>query len=68
MKVSGRNRLKGEVKKVVLGEVMAKIILQVGDNRITSVITKEAAEEMQIKEGKEMTALIKATEVMLMEE
>ena len=68
MKVSGRNRLKGEVKKIVLGEVMAKIILQVGDNRITSVITKEAAEEMQIKEGKEMTALIKATEVMLMEE
>ena len=68
MKVSGRNRLKGEVKKVVLGEVMAKIILQVGDNRITLVITKEAAEEMQIKEGKKMTALIKATEVMLMEE
>ena len=68
MKVSGRNRLKGEVKKIVLGEVMAKIILQVGDNQITSVITKEAAEEMQIKEGKEMTALIKATEVMLMEE
>ena len=36
--------------------------------RITSVITKEAAEEMGIKEGKEITALIKATEVMLMEE
>ena len=68
MKVSGRNRLKGEVKKVVLGDVMAKVVLQVGDNRITSVITREAAEEMGIKEGKEITALIKSTEVMLMEE
>ena len=68
MKISGRNRLKGEVKKVVLGDVMAKVVLQVGDNRITSVITREAAEEMEIEEGKEITALIKATEVMLIEE
>jgi len=68
MKISGRNRLKGEVKEVVLGDVMAKVVLQVEDNRITSVITREAAEEMQIKEGKEITALIKATEVMLIEE
>jgi len=68
MKISGRNRRKGEVKEVVLGDVMAKVVLQVGDNRITSVVTREAAEEMQIKEGKEITALIKATEVMLMEE
>ena len=68
MKISGRNRLKGEVKKVVLGDVMAKVVLQVGDNRITSVITREAAEEMEIKEWKEITALIKSTEVMLMEE
>ena len=68
MKVSGRNRLKGIVKEVTLGEVMAKVVLQVGDNRITALISKEAVEEMGIKEGKEMTALIKATEVMLMEE
>jgi molybdopterin-binding protein len=68
MKISGRNRLKGVVKEVVLGQVMAKVVVQVGENRITSVITREAAEEMGIKEGKEITALIKATEVMLMEE
>lgn len=67
MKISGRNRLKGVVKEVVLGQVMAKVVVQVGDNRITSIITREAAEEMGIKEGKEITALIKATEVMLME-
>ncbi len=68
MKISGRNKLKGVVKEVVLGQVMAKVVVQVGENRITSVITREAAEEMGIKEGKEITALIKATEVMLMEE
>jgi molybdopterin-binding protein len=49
-------------------EVMARVVLQVGDNQITALISKEAAFEMEIKEGKEMTALIKATEVMLMEE
>ena len=68
MKVSGRNRLKGIVNEVTLGEVMARVVLRVGDNRITALISKEAVEEMEIKEGKEMTALIKATEVMLMEE
>ena len=68
MKVSGRNRLKGTVSEVTPGEVMARVVLQVGDNRITALISKEAVEEMEIKIGKEMTALIKATEVMLMEE
>ena len=68
MKVSGRNRLKGIVKEVTMGEVMAKVVLQVGDNQITALISKEAVEEMEIKGGKEMTALIKATEVILMEE
>lgn len=68
MKVSGRNRLKGTVKEVILGEVMARVILKVGDNQITALITREAVQEMEIKEGKEITALIKATEVMLMEE
>jgi molybdopterin-binding protein len=67
MKISGRNRLKGVVEEVVLGQVMAKVVLQVGANRITSLITRETAEEMEIREGKEITALIKATEVMLME-
>jgi len=68
MKISGRNKLKGTVKEITLGEVMAKVVLQVGDNRITALVSKEAVEEMEIKKGKEMTALIKATEVMLMEE
>ena len=67
MKVSGRNKLKGVVKEVALGEVMAKLVLQCGIPRIISVITREAGEEMGIKEGKEITALIKVTEVMLME-
>lgn len=68
MKISGRNKLKGVVKEVALGQVVAKVVLQVGEHRITSVINREAAEEMGIREGKEITALIKATEVMLMEE
>jgi len=40
IKVRGRNRLKGVVKEVVLGEVMAKAALQLGDNRIFSAPEK----------------------------
>ncbi|MCD4715822.1 MAG: hypothetical protein K8R45_03660 [Desulfobacterales bacterium] len=48
---------------------MAKLILQVvNNNQITEIISKEAAFEMEIHEGKEITAVIKATEVVLMEE
>lgn len=47
---------------------MARLILQVGNNQITAVISKEAAFEMEIHEGMEISALIKVTEVMLMKE
>jgi molybdopterin-binding protein len=57
--------VKGEITEVILGTVTALITLKVGDNVVESVITKRSAEEMGLKKGDKVTAVIKATEVMI---
>ncbi|HEY6851523.1 MAG TPA: TOBE domain-containing protein [Terracidiphilus sp.] len=66
MKISARNQLRGTVEKVELGVVTAKVGVRVGENLIESVITKQSVEDLNIKVGSEVTAIIKSTEVMLM--
>jgi molybdopterin-binding protein len=63
--LSARNHLKGEITEVLLGTVTALITVKVGDNLIESVITKRSAEEMGLKNGDKVIAVIKATEVMI---
>ncbi|HEY8685114.1 MAG TPA: TOBE domain-containing protein, partial [Chloroflexota bacterium] len=62
MRSSARNRLPGTVRSVKLGGIMAQIDIEVGDHRVTGVITREAAEELELKEGDSVVAVIKATE------
>jgi molybdopterin-binding protein len=66
MKISARNQLRGKVEAVVLGVVTAKVALRVGENLIESVITRQSVEDLGIKVGDEVTAVIKSTEIMLM--
>ena len=65
-KISARNQLRGTVEEIVLGTVTAKVTVRVGEYAIESVITKQSVEEMGIKVGDTITALIKSTEVLLM--
>ncbi len=65
MALSARNHLKGEVTDVLLGTVTALITVKVGNNVIESVITKRSAEELKLKKGDKVAAVIKATEVMI---
>jgi molybdopterin-binding protein len=65
MPLSARNHLKGEVTEVVLGTVTALVTLKVGDSVVESVITRHSAEELGLKKGDRVTAIIKATEVMI---
>jgi len=65
MVLSARNQLRGQVKDVKLGTVMAHIVVQVGENEIESVITRRSAEEMNLQVGDSVTAVIKSTEVMI---
>jgi molybdopterin-binding protein len=64
-KVSGRNQLVGRIVEVKFSGLLAKVVLQIGDQKITSIITSEAAREMQLRKGQTAGALIKATEVMI---
>jgi molybdopterin-binding protein len=68
MKLSARNQLAGKVLSVKLGGVMAEVVVAVGDQQIVSVVTRASAEELGIAEGDTVTAVIKATEVLLAKE
>ena len=65
MTLSARNRLVGKVTEIEFGGVVAHVVMRVGDNVIESVITKRSAEEMRLKVGDTVSAVIKSTEVML---
>jgi molybdate transport system regulatory protein len=66
MKISARNRLKGIVKKVEKDEVSAKIKIEIAvPTTITAVITREAVEDLDIRKGDTVEAVIKSTEVMI---
>lgn len=66
MNMSARNKLQGTIKSVQVGAVMAIVKVQVGENIIESAITKDAVEDMGLKAGDKITAVIKSTSVMIM--
>ena len=65
MTLSARNHLKGTIEEIQLGDVLAHITVRVGDSVIESVITRRSAEEMGLTKGDSVTAVVKATEVMI---
>ena len=65
MTLSARNRLRGKVVEIQFGGVIAHVVVRAGKNRIESVITKRSADEMKLKVGDTVSAVIKSTEVML---
>jgi molybdopterin-binding protein len=68
MRLSTRNRLPGTITEVVKGEAAARVSMQVGDNHMVALITRESAEELGLEPGKQVMALVKATDVMVMTE
>ena len=66
MKLSARNMLKGTVKKIIPGAVNSEVIIvTAGGEEIVSVITKESVESLGLEEGKEVYAVVKASNVMI---
>ena len=68
MKLSPRNRLPGTITEVTKGQVAAKVSLRVGDNHMVALLTRESVEELGLEPGQEVTALVKATDVMILSE
>lgn len=65
MKLSARNVLKGKVVEVKKGAVAAQVRVDVGGNVLTSMITVDAVDDLGIKQGDQVSVVIKSTEVML---
>lgn len=66
MKISARNVLKGKIKKIIQGAVNSEVIIEIlGGQEIVSVITKKSVASLGLKEGKEVYAVIKASNVMI---
>lgn len=63
--VSGRNQLVGKIVEVKISGLLAKVVLAIGDQQITSIITADAVREMQLRKGQTAAALMKSTEVMI---
>jgi molybdopterin-binding protein len=65
-KISGRNQLVGRVRSVKFSGLLAQVTLAVGEQQITAIITADAAQEMRLKPGDRVAALVKSTEVMIL--
>jgi molybdopterin-binding protein len=65
MPLSARNQLEGKIVSVTLGDIMAHVVVKVGNSQIESVITRRSAEDLGLKKGDKITVVIKSTEVML---
>src|SRR5580658_5966750 len=65
-RVSGRNQLIGRVTDIRISGLMAQVTLSIGGQKITSIITADAVQEMRLKKGDTAAALIKSTEVMIL--
>jgi molybdopterin-binding protein len=63
--LSARNQFPGTVKSVRLGNVMAEVVVQVGNLEFVSAITRTSAEALQLKPGDTVKAVIKSTEVLI---
>lgn len=63
--LSARNQFKGTVKSVKLGQVMAEVIVKAGRFEVVSLISRTSAENLKLKPGDEVTAIVKATEVIV---
>jgi molybdopterin-binding protein len=65
MALSARNQLSGTITDIQIGDIMAHVVVKVGDNLIESIITRNSAEELGLKKGDTVKVVVKSTEVMI---
>ena len=66
MKISARNVLSGKVVKITHGAVNSEVVLELkGGAQIVSIISRESAKLLKLKEGKKAYAVVKASNVMI---
>lgn len=65
MKLSARNQLRGSVSEIKRGEAIANVVVDISGQRIVASVTVEAVDELGLREGSEVTAVVKASDVIL---
>ncbi len=65
MKLSARNALAGTVTEITMGQIVAKVKVDIGGQTVTSVISVEAVSDLGLKVGDAVSAIIKSSEVMI---
>jgi molybdopterin-binding protein len=66
MEIGARNTLKGKVKRLTQGAVNTEAVIELTNGvEVVSIFTKESAERLNLAEGKEVYAVIKASDVMI---
>jgi molybdopterin-binding protein len=65
MSLSARNHLHGTIEEINLDAILCHVVVRVGSDLIESVITRRSADELALKKGDHVTAVVKATEVMI---
>jgi molybdopterin-binding protein len=64
-RISGRNKLLGTITEIKFDGLLAQVTLDIGEQTVTSIVTRSACRELGLKKGVSAYALVKATEVML---
>lgn len=64
-RVSGRNQLIGKIVSVRIEGLLAQIVIAIGDQHINSIITADAARDLNLEKGDTAAALVKSTDVMI---
>jgi molybdopterin-binding protein len=65
MKVSARNQIPARVTSITHGEAIANVVLDAGGVRLVASITVEAVRDLGLSEGSQVTAVVKASDVLL---
>ena len=65
MKLSARNQIPARVTSITQGEAIANVVLDAGGVRLVASVTVEAVRELGIQEGSQVTAVVKASDIML---
>jgi molybdopterin-binding protein len=63
--LSARNQFPGTIKEIKLGNVMADVVVAVGEVEVVAAITKVSAERLGLKVGDAVTAIVKSTDVLI---
>ncbi|HEY3424782.1 MAG TPA: TOBE domain-containing protein [Negativicutes bacterium] len=65
MEISGRNKIPGMVTKIECGPVVSKVVMEYEGGELTAIITTDAVKELRLRPGTYISALVKATDVMI---